>query len=82
MSFYNDFKEWLSIGHEIEFVYMNEEYSVTYVKDDNGNKCISFCKFYCEPTDFKDAEDFMANAKIGNDHLSDIWEAVTDITIF
>ena len=82
MNFYDSFREWTNVGHEIEFSYMGKEYSVTYYKREDGEYGISFCEFSCEPTDFKDVEDFMANAKIGNDHLSDIWEAVTDISIF
>lgn len=82
MNFYDSFNDWIETGREIEFTYMEKEYSVTYFKRNNGEYGISFCEFNCEPISFKDAEEFMANAKIGDELLCNIWEAVTDIEIF
>lgn len=78
MKFYDSFKNWIATGNEIEFCYMGDEYSVTYTEDEK----ISFCKFYEEPSVFSNADDFIKNAKIGNDLLSDIWDKVVDIYVY
>ncbi|MCM1285146.1 MAG: hypothetical protein NC213_08155 [Acetobacter sp.] len=82
MNNFEEFKEWIDIGNEVEFTYKGDEYSVTYGKDNNGNKIISFCRFYCKPVDFKSVDDFMNNSKIENEYLKDIWDKVVDIYIY
>ncbi len=82
MNFYDSLKDWIEAGREIEFTYMEKEYSVTYYKRNNGEYGISFCEFNCEPTYFIDEEDFLANARVGENLLSEIWEAITDIVVF
>lgn len=79
MNNFEKFKEWINIGNEIEFTYKGEEYSVTYSTNES---LISFCKFYNEPVNFKDVDDFMKNAKIENEYLRDIWDKVIDIYIY
>lgn len=82
MNNFEKFKEWLDIGNEIEFTYKGNEYSVTYSFNENGDNLISFCKFYCEPVNFKNTDDFMKNAKIDDEYLSNIWDKVVDIYIY
>ena len=82
MNFYDRFREWIATGREIEFTYMEKEYSVTYFKRDNGDYGISFCEYNCEPIHYNDEEDFIANARIGDVLLADIWEAVTDVDVY
>ena len=82
MNNFEKFKEWIDIGNEIEFTYKGEEYSVTYSVKENGKTLISFCKFYCDPFEFTNADDFMKNAKINDEYLKDIWDKVVDIYIY
>ena len=69
MNNFEQFKEWINIGNEIEFTY-------------KGETLISFCKFYCDPSEFTSAEDFMNNAKIDEEYLKDIWDKVVDVYIY
>ena len=45
-------------GREIEFVYQNKKYSITYGVI-NGKEVISFCEFYQETTEVETAEDLI-----------------------
>lgn len=76
---YDDLKELIATGYDIEFSYKGDEYSIISAKDDNKKSIISFCKFYNEPADFQSIDDFMNNAKIDDIYLKDIWNMVTDI---
>lgn len=72
---YNELKNLLNTGYDIEFSYKGKEYSIVKTKND----LISFCEFYCEPSEFTSVDDFMKNATINGYNLSDIWEKVTDL---
>ena len=45
-------------GREIEFVYQNKKYSITYGVI-NGKEVISFCEFYQETTEVETAEELI-----------------------
>ncbi|MGN0535585.1 MAG: hypothetical protein ACI4IR_06265 [Eubacterium sp.] len=72
---YNELENLLNTGYDIEFSYKGKEYSI--VKTNRNT--ISFCEFYREPIDFETINDFMNNAMIDGNKLSDIWESVTDL---
>lgn len=76
---YNNLKSLIEVGYDIEFSYNGDEYSITSAKNNDGKKIISFCKFYNEPIDFQNIDDFINNAKIDNAYLKDIWNKVSDI---
>ncbi len=40
MNNFEQFKEWINIGNEIEFTYKGEKYSVTYSLKENGKTLI------------------------------------------
>lgn len=71
-------KNLIETGYDIEFSYKGKSYSIT----KNGRNTISFCEFYKEPVEFYTVEDFMNNAKIDNELLKDIWDKVTNISVF
>lgn len=73
---YNELKSMIETGYDIEFSYKGKDYSITKTKQDY----ISFCEFYNEPTDFATVDDFMNNAVVGDEKLSEIWNCVTDLT--
>lgn len=82
MNNFQNFKKWIETGSEIEFSYKGKNYSVTYFVNGSNQEEISFCEFYKEPVEFYTIEEFMNNAKIGNELLKDIWENVVDISVF
>ncbi len=71
----NELKNLLNTGYDIEFSYKGKEYSIVKTK----RNTISFCEFYREPIDFSTVDDFVNNAMIEENKLSDIWESVTDL---
>ena len=79
---FEEFKNWITSGNEIEFSYQGKRYSVTYGRKENGEEYISFCEFYKPDTEFINYNDFMENAKIDGVPLSKIWGDVEDINIF
>lgn len=76
---YKELEEDLSMGHEIEFIYKGEKYSITQAH--NG---WNFMKFYDYETIqvFQDEQDLLRNAKIGSDYLKDIWNDVKVTTVY
>lgn len=68
----------IETGYDIEFSYKGKSYSIT----KTGRNTISFCEFYKEPTEFACVDEFINNAKIGDELLKDIWDKVTDISVF
>lgn len=72
---FKDLENLLNTGYDIEFSYKGKEYSIIKTKCN----AISFCEFYKEPVDYATVDDFMKNARINGNKLSDIWESVTDI---
>ena len=79
---FEEFKNWITSGNEIEFSYQGKRYSVTYGRKENGEEYISFCEFYKPDTEFINYNDFMENAKIDGVPLSKICGDVEDIDIF
>ncbi len=75
MTDYNELKNLIETGYDIEFSYKEKSYSIT----ETGKGKISFCEYYKEPKYFDTVDEFMINAKIDNTPLSNIWESVTDL---
>lgn len=71
-------KNLIETGYDIEFSYKGKSYSIT----KTGRNTISFCEFYKEPTEFACVDEFINNAKIDNELLKDIWDKVTNISVF
>lgn len=65
---------------EIEFVFDDKAYSITYSRDNDGK--INFCEFYQENQQFASAEELFENAMVGDEALKNIWKWVTDITVY
>ena len=56
---FGQLEDYISIRNEIEFIYQEKKYSITYwYPDDNeDNVYISFCEFYKETTEVKTASE-------------------------
>ena len=54
-----ELKEYIDTGREIEFIYNDIKYSITYYSDNRINY-ISFCEFYKEPIDVKDIDELLS----------------------
>ena len=54
-----ELKEYIDTGREIEFIYKDIKYSITYYGDNRINY-ISFCEFYKEPIDVKDIDELLS----------------------
>lgn len=78
---FDEFKQWIETGREIEFSFGDTRYSVTYYGD-NRKKYISFTAFYEEPVDFSSPEEFMAKAMIDGKRLQDVWPQVSEVDVF
>ena len=63
-------------NREIEFTYKRKRYSITYYND-HRTKYISFCEFYCETIDVKDAYELL-QIKIGKKTLEEIFSKLPD----
>lgn len=76
---FEQLEEDLGLGHEIEFIYQGEKYSIT--QTDNG---WNIMKFYDYDTlqVFNNEKDLLKNARIKSKQLKDIWEDVEVTTIF
>lgn len=70
-------KEDLEIGHEIEFKYLGEKFSIT-----RAQEVWNFMRFYDYDSlqVFPNVQELLNKAKIGSSSLKDIWLEV--ITIF
>ncbi len=62
----NALKELIDSGREIEFIYNNKKYSITY-GEINGVEVISFCEYYKESTEVTSFEELL---KITRDGIS------------
>ena len=67
----------INMGREIELEYKNEMYSITYFKGQNGNAIVSFCKFYCAPTNFSEPY-AVINHKTGGKTIKEIFAGLPD----
>ena len=68
-------------NREIEFVYNNKRYSITYFRE-NGEKMISFCEFYQTPTDVRTVRellDIKVDGKTLEKILSELPDSAFDI---
>ena len=72
----------LNSGREIEFVYSDKEYSITYSYKDSHIDKIHLCEFYKPEQVFDSVEAFLKNAMIGNEKLKSIWEWIVDIVVY
>lgn len=81
MNNFNDLKEWIDTGREIEFTYDGKRYSITYGKK-NGQECIYLCEFYKDDTEYESLDDFVEKANIEGKLLSKIWGLISNIDIF
>lgn len=82
MNNFNDLKEWIDTGREVEFTYDGKRYSITYAKKEDGQECISLCEFYKDDTEYYSLDDFVERANINGNLLSKIWVKVSNIDIF
>lgn len=69
-------QELINNNREIEFDFNGNRFSITYYND-NREKYISFCKFYNEPIDVKNAEELF-KLKIGDQTLEQILKSLSD----
>lgn len=63
-------------NREIEFVYSNKRYSITYFRE-NGEKMISFCEFYQTPTDVRTVRELL-DIKVEGKSLEKILSELPD----
>jgi hypothetical protein len=78
----SELKSWLDTGNEIEFMLNSKEYSITYGNEADGKRYISFCEFYKPENKYDTVSDFLSKAKIDGTYLYELWESVTDITVY
>ena len=69
-------EELIKAGREIEFSYKGKRYSITYYNDDR-EKSISVCEFYCPPTDVKTVEEVL-KLTVGGITLERIFDSLPD----
>lgn len=69
-------KDYIDIGHEIEFKYRGKMYSITYYSDGRKNY-ISFCEFYKEPLDVSSVDELLEKEYNGY-FIKDILEELDD----
>lgn len=67
--------KYVSQGNEIEFVYKEKNYSITYATTD-GVDCISFCEFYSDTLDVPDV-DTLWDSEYHGMAVSDIISSLT-----
>lgn len=73
----NDFMDMLHFYGEVGFSYNGKDCGLFLIHAKNGD--LSGIKFGWSPEsiqNFKDKEDFIQNAKIGNEYVRDIWDKV------
>jgi len=75
---YLELKEDLSIGHEVEFLYNNEKYSISH--NEKGWYLTRFSDNVYQS--FNDSEELLEKALIGNKHIKEIWDNVVVESIF
>lgn len=71
-----ELKNYIDIGHEIEFKYKGKMYSITY-GDADGVDVISFCEFYKEPIDVINFDD-LCKINYQGENLLDILASLND----
>lgn len=69
-------KDLVSEGHEIEFVFNNKKYSITYGEIDNID-VISFCEFYKDSIEVTNVDDLL-NIKVDDLSLCDVWKRISE----
>ena len=74
--------ELINNGREIEFIFNNKKFSITYGIV-NNMEVISFCEYYKESTEVNDINDLL-NVKRDNKSVKEMWESLTtdDIWIY
>lgn len=72
-----EFKKLIEEGHEIEFVYKNKGYSITYYKNEIGNILISFCEYDKVSVDVETFEE-LCNIKYNDVTVLEMIEALTE----
>lgn len=78
-------KEYITIGHEIEFIFNDKKFSITYwYPDDNdeSNRWISFCEFYKETTEVKSADDLWNNVIRNGKTVGQMLESINENDIW
>jgi len=76
---YEELVEDLSRGHEIEFSYHGEKYSISRNKD--GWYLTKYNDENAQQT-FKESDELLKKAKIGSKNIYLIWNEVEDISVF
>lgn len=75
---YDDLKEILACGREIEFYYKGVRYSITHVASG-----FSLCRYHSlNPWNFPDDQELLKKARIDGKSLKEIWGEVTVEEIF
>ncbi len=59
-----ELEEYINQGNEIEFIYNNKKFSITY-GEFNGKEMISFCEFNKETTEVKTVEELLEVKRYG-----------------
>lgn len=66
----------IDCNREIEFIYNNKSYSITYYNDGRKNR-ISVCEAYKKPIDVRNSSEVL-KLKIGNRTLEEIFLSLPD----
>ncbi|MFM1652562.1 hypothetical protein ACI7RC_10740 [Brevibacillus sp. B_LB10_24] len=76
---YEDFEADIKLGREVEFIYMNNRYSIT-----NTQEGWQFMKYYDYDTlqVFENEEDLLKNANINSKPLKELWNDISIDIIF
>ena len=73
----NDFLKGLYFYSEMQFYYKGKGYGLFLTSHDSNKDVIDFFEFDCDSIGIYDTkEDFIANAKIGDEYVRDIWDKV------
>ena len=72
--------ELVNSGREIEFIYDQKKYSITYGVID-GTEVISFCEFYKESTEVKTVDELL-ELKINGVSVEEMFLSITDDNIW
>lgn len=83
---FEQLKDFVDCGHEIEFSFKGKRYSITYwyPNDEEDDMWISFCEFYKETTEVKTAEELWNDVSRDGYTIGQMLSAIgiEDIDIF
>lgn len=76
----NYLKDLINEGREIEFIYNNKKYSITYGKIDDVD-VISFCEFYQDSIEVTNVDDLL-NIVVDKKTILEIWKEMSEDEIW